>query len=514
MMKAMGAVDSFFKVIAGRQIVARRAVEDAMSAIDSRPLTQRSSEEFAELVESYKKHHTREVFDGDNLKLIDPEAIELSETFTFQKAREDNEFFQRLNQLATFPGARLLGITFVKTPAQILKASMNITPGVGHLLRKYDQRYKNGSDYYRAFRDGQLALSNIMTVGAIAGGSQGVLTGAGPLNAEDNKNWRKAGNKPFTLKLPGGGEINYQGLEPATTIIGYLADLGQVVGTGKPELSDVPSLLMSNVINKSFFAQFGQAAKLLTSQDGGGLQTAAGNMIRGLTPFSGFRSQVGKLFDPIIREHRSKIEPSWSWFLKKNLGLGSTTFLPERVDPLTAKPLTRDGFGVGGGNVMALINMFSPLGLQFSKNRTEPIHKKLFDHGVNIDEEMRTMSAGKETIGLTNDEITEFRRLKAGDGRLVEDLLSYFKSDQYNLVDLQTEQEQLAQGLEQNKTAVHQAIMEIMSAYSAEAKSIMRAGYTRTSQGLQQRLQEALTKQSDIEFDARQRSNQLRFNQD
>jgi hypothetical protein len=507
MMRAMGTVDSFFKVIAGRQMISRRAVEDAMATLGDRPLTAKSSEEFAELVQQYKAKHELDVFAEDKLTLIDPEAEELSRVFTFQQSIQDSDILTKsLNTLASVPGGRLLGLTFVKTPSMILKGALGLTPGLSTIMKKRSQAYKNGSAYYRAMRDGQEAMSYVIGASATTMGAAGVLTGAGPLNAEDNKKWRLAGNKPFTLKLPFGGEVNYQGLEPATTIIGLFADIGALGVEGELGLETAAAAVGSNIINKSFLAQVASAAEILTTQ-GGGLKDVGANVARGIVPFSGLRSQVGQLIDPYIREHRSAIEPTWSWFLKKNGGFGLSATLPSRPDPLTGEALTRDGYGVGGGNLLALFNMASPLGLRFSQNRTDPVHKKLFDAGVNIDEEMRTM----DDVDLTNKEMVEYELIKAGNGNLRKDLLDYFNSDQYKLVDKPNSDQRIESGQEESDTPVYKALMNIIGAYGKAAKNVMRLGQTTTSRAFQQRLDEALQGKIKLDKDFVRRQDALRF---
>ena len=506
MMRAMGTVDSFFKVIAGRQTIAKRAVEDAMASLGDRPLTSKSSAEFAELVESYKAKHELDVFAEDKLTLIDPEAEELSRVFTFQQSIQDSDYLtKQLNNLAAMPGGRLLGFTFIKTPSMILKGALGLTPGISSIMKRNSQAYKQGSAYYRAMRDGQEAMSYIIGTTAYSLGMGGALTGAGPLKAEDNKKWRLAGNKPFTLKLPFGGEINYQGMEPATTVIGLFADLGALGIQGELGLETAGSAFASNIINKSYLAQVASAAEILSTQGGGPADVVA-NIARGIIPYSGMRSQVGALIDPYIREHRSLIEPTWSWFMKKNAGLGASALLPARTDPLTGDALTRDGYGVGGGNMLGVLNMISPLGLRFSQNRTDPLHKKLFDAGVNIDEEMRSMDG----IDLTNDEMVEYELLKANKGGLRKQLLDYFNSEQYKQVDKPSSDERIAAGQEESDTPVYKRAMQIINAHGKAAKDVMRLGQTKTSAAFADRLQKALQGRIDLDFQEYDRQDALR----
>ena len=509
MMKVMGTVDSYFRVVAGRQVVTKRAVADALDVLgEGRPLTDVSSKEFAELVQQFKKKHELEIFAEDKLTLIDPEAEELAGVFTFQKPiNQVDDFTKNLNTVASIPGARLLGLTFVKTPSEILKASFNLTPGLSTFLKSQDQAYKNGTPFYRAMRDGQEAMSYVIGFGATAGGAAGFITGAGPLDRDLNDKWRKAGNKPFTIKLPFGGEIGYQALEPATTIVGTFADMG-AIGAGRQEAS-IFGAISSNIVNKSFLTQLSTAAQIITATSERDVGRFAENIARGLVPYSGMRSQVGKVLDPMSREYKSRLEPGWSWFLKKNGGAGLTRLLPERKDPLTDKPLTRDGYGDGGGTLLALINMFSPLGLRFSQNRTDPVHKDLYEWGFDIDDRTKAIDG----VDLTNEEMVELNTIRSDKGKFRQAFLDYFNSDQYLKVDKPVSELRLDRGQEMSDTEVYKALSGINSDFTSSARNLMRLGTTDPSKSFSTRWEEDLNNKIKFDRQAAQRQDQLRFNQ-
>ena len=510
----MGTVDNYFRVVAGRQVATKRAVEEALDVMgENRPLTEVGSKEFGELVQQFKKKHELEIFGEDKLTLIDPEAQELAGIFTFQKPiSKQDSFTKGLNAVASIPSARILGFTFIKTPSEILKASFNLTPGLSSLLKANDEAYKRGTPFYRAMRDGQEAMSYVIGFGASAGGAAGFITGAGPLDRDLNDKWRKDGNKPFTIKLPGGIEFGYQALEPATTIIGTFADLG-ALGVGKQESSGIAqaflSAISSNIVNKSFLTQLSTAAEIITAESEKDVARLGENITRGLVPFSGARSQTGKVIDPYVREYRARLEPAWSWFLKKNLGLGSTRTLPARPDPLTNEPLTRDGFGDGGGQLLALINMVQPLGIRFSTNRTDPVHKNLYEWGFDIEDRTRTID-GED---LTNEEMNEFTRLRAADGKFKQAFLDYFKGDQYNKVDKPASENRLKDGQAMTDTEVYKELSSISDAYSKDARLTMQLGGTDASRSFQSRWKESLEREATFAEDTSQRQDQLRFNQ-
>lgn len=371
-MRAAGSVDSFFTAAAGRQTAARMAVEQALESMGEAPLTAMRSEKFAELVVDFKEANLKEIFEDDGITFrntpMGQQAEALGQTFTFQTPPgEADKLTKGLNTLANIPGMRTLGLTFIQAPSAILKTTANITPGLSSILKQYDQAYKNADAYTRAVRDGAEAMSVIFGFSAFFAGAQGVVTGAGPLGNPERDIWLRT-HKPFTLTFPNGMEWNYQALEPAATMLGLCADWGALAFGERAGEEDraisVLTAVMSNIVNKSYLAQIATASQVLTSRDPKQLGKLGENIARNLgIPYaSSFRNQVGQVMDPAVREARSTLEPTWSWYLKKHLGFGSTAMLPQAVDEVTGKPLTRDGVDNPWLAASCLVSTCSPPG--------------------------------------------------------------------------------------------------------------------------------------------------------
>ena len=367
----------------------------------------------------------------DGITVIDPEAIELGDTFTFQKTiGKADRFTEALTNVASFPGAKFLGFTFVKTPSLLAQASINLFPGLSTIAKHVDPKYRKGSPRYRAVRDGVEGMSYLALGFAAVEAGFGNLTGAGPIGAEEQKLWRQAGNKPFTYKKFG-MEIDYRYLDPLATVLGIVADstniaAGNMHSYGNPGI-DLASVIGSNFINKSYLAQISQVAELVTATTERDFAKIFQNKWRGMQYCISFRSQVGQAIDPYVRETRSKIEPYHKFHLAKMTGLGATMHSPHRLDPLTAKPLTREGYGFGAGNLLGLVNLIRPFGLQFSKERHDPIHKLLYKHGLRLDTDTRELA----NQGMDNAQISKFIELQAADGQLRSAFKEYFGSDRY-----------------------------------------------------------------------------------
>lgn len=502
MMSVMGAADGYFKVMAARQVAARRAVEMALDELGDAPLTGLRAEKFGQLVAEFKEHNLKQIMDPDGITVVDPEAIQLGESFTFQTPfDESNTLGRGLAKLAEIPGGKFLGLTFIKTPSNILKSSANLTPGLSRFLKLRDEAYKNGDAYYRSMRDGAEAMSYVIGGLAFLGGTTGTMTGAGPLRGPERELWLQ-NHKPFTITL-GGFEFNYQGLEPAATVLGTFADLGAV---GREDSAEhgflhsimaiamaAPAVTASNVINKSYLAQLSTLSQVVTS-DPSELGKVAENWAKGLIPYSGARTQWGQILDGGVREVRSQIEPTWSWYMKKHAGLGASMTAAQQVDPLNGKPLTRDGID-GPGHTISALAQLAGMGLRVSKERFRKVHRLLEEVGYDIPAKTRELMGEK----LTNEEMVEYVKLRAGDGAFEQQLMDYFNSDQYRLIDKPNTQRQLREGAEPTKTDAYLAVDAIYQERHGEAVGIMEQGLTAPSQSYALRRQAALNKNAHIE---------------
>jgi murein DD-endopeptidase MepM/ murein hydrolase activator NlpD len=472
MMAAMGATDNYFKVLAGRQVAAKRAVEYAMDALGDAPMTAKRTEKFGKLVAEFKEKELRKIFSEDGLEVLDDEAIKLGQTFTFQTPIDESDWVTRkLNEISMKPGMKLLGLTFVKTPSNILKSSANLTPVLSTILKNRDLAYKNGDAYYRAMRDGAEAMSWLVGIGGLTGGASGMITGAGPLRGDDRDLWL-TNHKPFTITV-GKFEFNYQALEPAATILGMFADMGALMVDDSKEHDFLPSVMAivtSNVINKTYLTQISTVASLVTAQDPREITKVLENMAN-IVPYSSARRQWGQIIDPAQREVRSRLEEFWPWMLKKQGGLGASKLSPQRVDPVTGEELTKDGVDGPIGSLVGVAQMFAG-GLRLSRNRFKPVHRAMDAEGYDMTNKTKELAG--ELLG--NEQMVEYNKLRAGNGALEKELLDYFKSEQYLKIDKPNSEYQRQNGFEASQTDAYGVIDQIVQRHHNRAVATMEAG--------------------------------------
>ena len=494
MMKLMGSVDSFWKVVAGRQLAAQRAVEDAIIELgETRPFTENGRSKFAEIVSRRKETHMLDIFDEDGITLIDTEAKEMADMFTFQKTVGETDILtKKINEFASFPGARMLGLTFVKTPSEILKASGNFTPGVSSILKKFDQKYKTGSAYYRAMRDGQEGASYFLGALAAYGGATGNITGAGPLNYQDNLTWQGAGNEPFTIKIPAlGVKFNYSALEPVSTPIGFVADMSSMIFTDRIRANPF-NLLMSNVVNKSYLKQVSEIARMISMNDNDVKKTVAG--IGGnLVPYASARRQTSTMLDPVRRETRAYVDADWRDAFLKNVGFGFDQQLPPRLNAF-GKPLLRNGMTGAAGVTTNLVNSMVPFGVQIGMEQGDKTFEGLYKYGVNINDP-RYLKGPMGNINLDNESIYEFIKLRAQGGQFKKDIDQYLfgNSAQFQLDKAETDK-MLAQGFDVKDTPINSRLSQIIAYYNGQARKRMLAGDSPASEVFRKKYQDALTK--------------------
>lgn len=512
--KTIGTFDQVSNVVAGRQLAYRRAWLDARALMGDAPNTPAYNQKFAKLLEQQRKQHLSNIFDEDGFTLLDSEAKQLADAYAFRLDVDQLDGISKnFVAIAEKPGMKMLGLTFIRSPAAMMKSMTRFTPGLSNFLRSMDKQYQEGSEYYKAFVDGANALGWILGISSYINGYLGVQTGAGPMRGQERDSWLES-NQTFRLKLPFGAEINYQWLEPLSSVMGFFADLGYYTRYGSEEgvednfargmvyaLSRIIPSAGSNIINKSYFQQVQEVARLTDFANfTGNIKELGGNVVAGLVPGAGFRNQVGGVVDPIYRELRSELLNSFDWFIQKRGGMGLSRFAPEDLDDVTGKPLYRNGVdGDTRSSLLQAFNLLRPLGITASKNRFKPVHKFLTEVGIDV-------ADSKEKIlgmPLTNEERTEFTKYMTQGGKFEKELMRY-ANNEYKF-DKEESALQLQQGFKPSETVAYQKVNQIISNYTQLAMYEMGKGLTSTSQAFLNRRSQQLRQARQDSFDRQQR---------
>jgi hypothetical protein len=478
------------------------------------PVTPAYKEKFARIVEQQRKQYLKTIFDDDGITLIDDEAKQLSDAFAFRTDVDNlDKFTKSMISMAEIPGMKMLGLTFVRSPAAMMKAMTRFTPGLSNFLMAYEKTYKEGTPYQKAFIEGANSLAWFLGISSYINGYLGVQTGAGPLRGQERDSWTES-NQPFEIRLPGDAAIKYQWLEPLSSPMGFFADLGYYTRYGAEQgvednfargvvyaLTRVLPSAGSNIINKSYFTQLATISQLTDLTRVSSYKKLGENIASGLVPLAGLRSQLGSVVDPLYRELRSELLNSFSYFIEKRGGLGLSRFAPEDLDDVTGKPLYKNGVdGDLKSSLLQAFNSFRPLGVNVSKNRFKPVHKFLTEVGIDV-ADSRDKILGTP---LTNEERTEFTRYMTKGGEFEKALLGYFKSDAYKF-DKDESARQLQQGYKPSETVAYQEVNKIISNFTMLAMYEMGKGLTPVSAGFNSRRSQQLGQARQEAYDRQQR---------
>ena len=512
--KTIGTFDNLSDVIAGRQTAYRKAYLDAISIMGDAPVTPAYKEKFARIIEQQRKQYLKTIFDDDGITLIDDEAKQLSDAFAFRTDVDNlDKFTKSMISMAEIPGMKMLGLTFVRSPAAMMKAMTRFTPGLSNFLMAYEKTYREGTPYQKAFIEGANSLAWFLGISSYINGYLGVQTGAGPLRGQERDSWSES-NNPFEVRLPGDAVIKYQWLEPLSSPMGFFADLGYYTRYGAEQgvednfargvvyaLTRILPSAGSNIINKSYFTQLATISQLTDLTRVSSYKKLGENIASGLVPLAGLRSQLGSVVDPLYRELRSELLNSFSYFIEKRGGLGLSRFAPEDLDDVTGKPLYKNGVdGDAQSSLLQAFNLFRPLGVNVSKNRFKPVHKFLTEVGIDV-ADSRDKILG---MPLTNEERTEFTRYMTKGGEFEKSLLRYFKSDAYKF-DKEESSRQLQQGFKPSETVAYQEVNKIISNFTMLAMYEMGKGLTPVSAGFNNRRSQQLGQARQEAYDRQQR---------
>ena len=282
-------------------------------------------------------------------------------------------------------------IPFVKTPTNILKFAFdrtlaapnavreyitskmpNVEAGRSEFLQQLNATKKDGSPDYlvRAEVRGKIATS-VMLNGAIMTtifANKDAITGGGPVNTRQKRIWEAAGYKPYSIRIPGGGWVSYQRLDPLATIIGIYADMahttddsmhGYDTSAAERVVAALGITLARNVTNKSYLAGIQKFIETMDDPDKHFLSTARG-LAANFVPNILYQGQsLGG--DQELKEVRSLTDA----FMKKLPG-GA-----DRLDPrrnILGEPYIAENIDTIPFN---LLNPFNPI--SFSTKSNDPI---------------------------------------------------------------------------------------------------------------------------------------------
>jgi len=236
---------------------------------------------------------------------------------------------------------------------------------------KHMQEIGSGDPRLIAHARGRQAMGVALWSSAAAAIYSGTVTGGGPTDPTKRKAWLSAGNKPYSIHMPGMPPISYSKLDPYASILGTMADTAELMMyyEGKGEDQQKIGLLQAMMYSftnqlkeKSFVAGISDLMTAIEESDTypEGLTKYINQMTVNLTtPFSSLQNSIKGMNDPYLMEYRDLLD---TYTAKSYLSLGSVFGAGGELPPrytVIGEPMERVSIDTAG-YLKPLANLASP----------------------------------------------------------------------------------------------------------------------------------------------------------
>lgn len=321
--RALGAADEYFKTLRYRAYVQGQAATKANQA-------GLKGEEFTR----YVQEQMEKAIDPATGQALDAKALQEAQVATFQQELLKGTAGSTIQQVRARHPMLTFVLPFVKTPINVLRYSVKMTPGLNLIQKEFRDNIRgiNGTEA-QAHAYGQMTLGATFMGLAATLALNGKMTGGGPADPNALKELRATGWQPYAYVIdrPDGSKryIPMNRLDPASMAMTMAVDLVSAI-RHDPENADTEKGIMAlalalgkNFSDRTFTQNLHQALEAVSDEKGDKgekyLASIAGNTIplssalRGINP------------DPHLREARSFIDMTL-----KNVPGYSQTLPPSR----------------------------------------------------------------------------------------------------------------------------------------------------------------------------------------
>ncbi len=392
--KIMAATDDTFGYLLARAKGKEKAMRAAMNAVDAGEVVEITPT----LLKDYEDRFLGQIMDNDGnitdaaTLFAKKEATLTTDLTGFSKGL--NDVFEKAPWAKPF-------FLFARTGVNGIALTAKHTPGFNLLVKEYNEiagaTVDNLSDVAKygiqtadelanakALQTGRLAIGGAVITMASMHFMNGGLTGNGPADRQQRKAWIDGGYKPRTITV-GGVQVSYDSFEPFNLILSTIADIGdysQLMGEEWTEdnLQKLALVVAQGVTSKSYLAGMQQFVDLFGGTPGQA-ERIVGGLMNNIVPMSSMRNELGKLFNPHMKELNAGIFES---IRNRNLiteGL-AVNELPTKHDLLNGKPIREWDFPT------RMFNMISPVQI----NLDQGIGRKLLFESK-YDMRMSTLSS-------------------------------------------------------------------------------------------------------------------------
>lgn len=296
---------------------------------------------------------------------VNPLALQYARvgTFTNELQWGIGADIQRLVQ--KHPLARVI-MPFVRTPVNIFRYAWERTPILNFANQDFRADWEAGGER-RAIAQAKFETGAALyaTAGVLA--ATGQITGAGPSDPELRRQWKEAGNQPYSIKIPGTNTwMSYRRLDPTFAPLGLVADMvnihSELANNDRDSMAAaILASVMSNMSSKTFMQGVTEFADAMSSGRGDVvsklLKTEAGsfvpNILRQTNPDGVIRETRGMMDELMSRVPgmSTALEPRRNLFGEKvmlppgyaNRAMNPFTFMQAPENPGVADELIKLG---------------------------------------------------------------------------------------------------------------------------------------------------------------------------
>ena len=261
-----------------------------------------------------------ESVDSQGRALIEP-AKEEAMRATFQQDILPNTFGKMIEAGTNSWGPSKLVIPFVRTPINVFRQGIQMTPGLNVMQAEYRKMITGAmGPEMQAQAVGQMAMGSLlMGLGAYLAEND-FLTGGGPSDPQQRKKLMDTGWRPYSYVRTGpNGEkqyISYGRFDPVAMPFSIIADLSDSISSGRHSdgsqmdkfAAGATALLISlskQMSNKAYLTSINQAVDAFTDPDRSFDKFASG-FAANFVPFASGLRYVNP--DPLMRETRDMVD--------------------------------------------------------------------------------------------------------------------------------------------------------------------------------------------------------------
>lgn len=332
--RALLTMDEFFKQLNYRAMTHARVVDKADGLVRSGKLDQKD-------VGKWIANQIEATIDRETGRGLADDPLHYAREVTFTQELEEGTFSRGLQTLVNkHPGMRVI-LPFVRTPTNILRATMKRTPLLGNLERRLKADLQSGDPIRVATARGQQATGAALWTGAIMLAMDGRITGGGPNDPALRARLLETGWQPYSFVLGNEEEgyryVQFRRLDPFATFFGLAADFAEIGGQmGEVETQDLATMMVTaisnNLVSKTYLQGVVDAVKALAMPDWYAerwMQRYTSSYV----PYSSAMRQIRTQDDQAMREVWSIMDAV------KNTIPGYSETLPARRSWITGEPI-------------------------------------------------------------------------------------------------------------------------------------------------------------------------------